>query len=126
MTTMRKSFTDGFTLVEVLVAVAIVSLALGVILRSSSLQILTISRATTRYQAMLYASSVLEVKLAQRVGDSTVEDEVGSYSYSLETSAVTADPRVQQVRVVVNGKGNVGVSLAAYRLRIRGDDGAKK
>lgn len=122
---MREESREGFTLVEVLVAVAIVALALGVILRSSSLQILTISRSMTRYQAMLYASSVLEVKLAQGISDTKVEDSVGRYSYSLETSVVTADPRVQQVRVLVDGGGNVGVSLAAYRLRIRGDDEKK-
>ena len=57
----------GFSLLEVLAAMAIAALTFGVLLRSVSLQILTISRATARYQSLSYASALLERKMAEGV-----------------------------------------------------------
>ena len=111
----------GFSLVEVLIAVAIVALSLGVILRSSSYQILTISRSLDRYQSLLYASRVLESQLAQEKSQTSVEDEVAGFAYALESSVVTADPRIEQVQVQVTRGPQIRATLSAYRLRIRGD-----
>lgn len=110
----------GFSLLEVLAAMAIAALTFGVLLRSVSLQILTISRATGRYQSLAYASALLERKMAEGVTeDEAVSAELDSYSYSIDTHVVTADPRVQQVEVKVSANQGGGASLSAYRLRIR-------
>ncbi|MCA9791672.1 MAG: prepilin-type N-terminal cleavage/methylation domain-containing protein [Candidatus Eremiobacteraeota bacterium] len=110
----------GFSLLEVLAAMAIAALTFGVLLRSVSLQILTISRATARYQSLSYASALLERKMAEGVTeDEAITDELDDYSYRVDTHVVTADPRVQQVEVVVKSNQGGGASLSAYRLRIR-------
>ncbi len=110
----------GFSLLEILVAVSIAALALGVLLRSVSLHMLSISRATERYQAMAYAAELIERKLALGVvEEDTSDDEIDGYLYTLDAKVVTADPRVQQVQVVVRGGRGSVASLSAYRLRIK-------
>lgn len=106
---------------EILIAVALAALVLGVLLRTVGLQMVAVSRATDRYRALLYASSVLERKLAEGfTGDAAIEEEgPDGYVYTLEAQVVTADPRVEQVKVLVSSPRGSNASLSAYRLRIR-------
>lgn len=124
----------GFTLVEVLLALAIAALGFGVVLHSVGLQMTLVASSVERHQMLLYASEALEVALARgTLGEEEVEVPIGrqsrtqNESESLETAQflyritaqpVTADPRVQQITVTVRGdRGQV--RLSAYRLRVR-------
>lgn len=117
----RKTGLRGFNLVEILIAVALAALVLGVLLRTVGLQMVAVSRATDRYRSLLYASHVLERKLSEGFSGDSVTDEAGldGYMYTLDVQVVTADPRVEQVKVVVSSPRGSNASLSAYRLRIR-------
>lgn len=125
---------QGFTLVEVLVALAMAAIGFGVVLHSVGQQMTLVATSVDRHQMLLYASQALETGMARGVsGEEEVEEQpIGrqdenqddsavqpaEYFYKLESKPVTADPRVQQVSVTV--RGNRGrVKLGAYRLRVR-------
>lgn len=128
----------GFTLVEVLIALAMAALGFGVILHSVGMQMSLVANSLNRHQMLLYASQVLETNLANGMTDEKVteaeisgenpesEDSAGSqlmprFVYSIDTNPVTADPRVQQVTAHIQGINGTGLRLAAYRLRIKRD-----
>ena len=126
---------QGFTLVEVLIALAMAALGFGVVLHSVGLQMSLVSTSLDRHQMLMYASEALETNLAngtieeesepkevpigrQNTDQAEAEAALSKYFYSLEARPVTADPRVQQVSVHV--KGPLGfVRLSAYRLRVK-------
>lgn len=129
----------GFTLVEVLLALAMAALGFGVILHSVGMQLSLVANSVTRHQMLLYASQVLETNLANGLveeqiseaeisADSEIED--GSetptsvltrYVYGLDTEPVTADPRVQQVTASVQAPNGGHLRISAYRLRVKRD-----
>lgn len=127
---------EGFTLVEVLIALAMAALGFGVILHSVGMQMSLVANSLNRHQMLLYASQVLETNLASgkveeevtdaEISSSLQDDEGGQeateimtrFIYSLETNPVTADPRVQQVTAALQGPNKMGVRLSAYRLRV--------
>ena len=128
----------GFTLVEVLIALAMAALGFGVILHSVGLQMSLVANSLGRHQMLLYASQVLETNLAnglveEKVTDaefSTKEADEGDgdggavpvkFLYSLDANPVTADPRVQQVTTTILGPKGRAVRLSAYRLRVKRD-----
>ncbi|MBI3928603.1 MAG: hypothetical protein HY319_23895 [Armatimonadetes bacterium] len=125
--TRRRS--RGFNLIEVLLAASLAALVLGVILRSVSSCLVGIRESPIRYQLLATAAEILERHLGdENVGESSLEDgldeekeeeERQEFEYTVETSVVTADPRVEQVKVTVVGEDGIRVSLSAYRLRIR-------
>ena len=134
----NRSAGKGFTLVEVLIALAMAALGFGVILHSVGMQMSLVANSLNRHQMLLYASQVLETNLANGMTDEKVteaeisgenpesEDFAGSqlmskFVYSIDTNPVTADPRVQQVTAHIQGPSGVGLRLAAYRLRIKRD-----
>lgn len=137
----NKEPKQGFTLVEVLIALAIAALAFGVILHSVGLQMSVVANSIDRHQMLLYASQVLETNLANGLTEETVTDaeisdqaeseegetsaeddaKITRYVYSLESMPVTADPRVQQVTASIKGRNGGGVRLSAYRLRVTRD-----
>ena len=124
----------GFTLVEVILALAIAALGFGVVLHSVGLQMTLVSSSVERHQMLMYASEALEAALARgTLGDEEVEVPIGrqsrnqdkegvpeltGYLYNITAKPVTADPRVQQVTVTVKGRRGQ-VRLSAYRLRVR-------
>ncbi len=114
--------TGGFTLLEVLLALALAALVLGTLLSSAGVQTLRIARIEPRYQALLTASRVLEKAADQRFRG----EESGSgqgLEWRLQTAPVPADPRLEQIRVEVRGtRPGTSVVLAAYRLRARHED----
>ncbi len=132
-----KSRGQGFTLVEVLIALAMAALGFGVILHSVGLQMSLVANSLNRHQMLLYGSQVLEANLAKGLVEEEVteaeissdfqDDEGGEeatqimtrFIYSLESNPVTADPRVQQVTAALQGPNKMGLRLSAYRLRVQ-------
>jgi type II secretion system protein I len=114
--------TGGFTLLEVLLALALAALVLGTLLSSAGVQTLRIARIEPRYQALLTAGRVLEKAADQRFRG----EESGSgqgLEWKLQTTSVPADPRLEQIRVEVQGtRPGTSVVLTAYRLRARHED----
>lgn len=99
---------------------AIAVLVLGVVLRNVGLQTVAVSKATDHYQALLCASHVLESELADGyAGSKLTGKSAQGFAYTVDSSVVTADPRVEQIEVVVNTPRGDMASLSAYRLRIR-------
>jgi len=112
--------TGGFTLTEVLVALGLATLFLGVILQSASRDTLAVSRTPARYQALLRASQVLEYRMEEdRQGDDPRGSAGEKFPYDLSTRPVVADPRVEQVEVAVGAGNGRRESVSAYRLRVR-------
>ena len=116
----------AFTLVEVLIGLALAVIVLGVVLNSVSRQTLAVNRDRVRYQSMLRASLALEQKMEQDASQEKSVTVLGANpeekdAIKVETMAkvVTADPRVEQVEVTVPNGPGLQVSLSAYRLRIR-------
>jgi prepilin-type N-terminal cleavage/methylation domain-containing protein len=127
----------GFTLVEVLMALAMAALGFGVILHSVGLQLSLVANSMTRHQMLLYASQVLETSLANGLveeqvseaeismdpvdGSETPNSVMTRFVYGLDTQPVTADPRVQQVTASIEGPNRQRLQISAYRLRVKRD-----
>lgn len=133
----------GFSLLEVLVALGLATMVLGVLLSSAGSQTLRISRMEPRYRALLAASSVLEKAANEKFTgneegvtgederqatdlDGVVEDTAApeGFRYELTTHSVPADPRIEQLHVEVEGSRHVRAILNAYRLRKQRQDPA--
>lgn len=111
----------GFSLLEVLLAMALATLVLGPLLQGAALQTLRIARLTSRYQALLHGSAALSRAASGRFrGEES--GEVGGYIYRLSTRTVPADPRVDRLHVEVEGPRRARAALDAYRLRVRRED----
>ena len=125
----------GFSLVEVLLALAMAAVGFGVVLHSVGRQMAMVSGSLDRHQMLMYASEALESNLARGVTNSEVEPqeipigafgesedeaqtEAAKYFYKVEAAPVTADPRVEQVTVTVSGDRGI-LRLSAYRLKVR-------
>lgn len=108
----------GFSLLEVLVALALAALVLGVLIRTAGAESLEIGRATSRYQALVTASGLLEAAAEERFGGEESGEE-GPVGYRLETRTMPVDPRLEELRVEVEGERGVRLVLRAYRLRAR-------
>jgi prepilin-type N-terminal cleavage/methylation domain-containing protein len=127
----------GFTLVEVLLALAMAAVGFGVVLHSLGRQMALVSGSLERHQMLMYASEALETTLTngavgqeeeprkEPIGafsdadsDSESETEATQFFYKVEASPVTADPRVEQVSVTIEGDRGV-LRLSAYRLRVK-------
>lgn len=111
----------AFTLMEVLVALGLATLVLGVLLSGAGLQALRIARVEPQYRAMLAGSAVLEKAADQRFRGEETGTAQG-LPWRLTTGSVPADPRIDQLRVEVEGRGRAVVTLRAYRLRAQHQD----
>lgn len=130
----RRGVANGFTLMEVLIALSMAALGFGVVLHSVGLQMSLVAHCLERHQMLLYSSQVLETQLTNGLASEKIVDEPISepatsdnselkptqFIYSLEGQPVTADPRMEQVTATV-ASGRNRVRLSAYRLRIRRD-----
>ncbi len=117
----------GFTLLEVLFALALATIVLGVLLSSAGSQTMRIGLVEARYQSLLTASKILE-RAADRRFTGEESGQLGESTWRLDTSTVPADPRVDQLSVVVQGKRpGTSVTLKAWRLRAKHQDpGARR
>lgn len=131
----NRSKQQGFTLVEVLIALAMAALGFGVVLHSVGLQMSLVSGCLDRHQMLLYGSQVIETQMAAGVSSEKIVDETlavaptsdstelepTQFVYGVDSQPVTADPRMQQVNVTVKN-GRHQIRLSAYRVRIRRND----
>jgi len=119
MRSLRRRRPAGFTLTEVLIGLGLAALVLGIVLQSTSRDVLSVTQCGPRYQALLRASQVLEYRMEE---DRQGEDDRGSvgekFPYDLSTKPVVTDPRVEQVEVAVS-YSHRRQTVSAYRLRIR-------
>lgn len=123
----------AFTLVEVLVGLALASIVLGVILNTVSRQTVAVSRNRARYQGMLRASQSLEYKMeldAAGAGGKTAvtTSPTGTHPADKITSGPTpeiltrpvlSDSRVEQVEASIAYGSGLRCYMNAYRLRVR-------
>lgn len=110
----------AFTLMEVLIGLALASIVLGVVLQSATRDTLSVARAPDRYQALLRASQVLEFRMEEdRQGDDSRGSAGEKFPYDISNKPVVTDPRVEQVEVVVGAGAGMRETVSAYRLRIR-------
>lgn len=124
----------AFSLIEVLVALALAALVLGVLLRSVGLQLSSLARLMPRFEALVTASYELESALGERTpGHESRElylyprQEGEGKPWKLEFTAevTTADPRLERVLLELTTDRGVFVALSAYRLRMRHPDKKK-
>lgn len=128
----RMSFRRrAFTLIEVLIGLALAALVLGVVLNSVARDMLGISRAMPRYHAVLQASEALERKMELDAAQSGGQKSVNTTDPKLtgtqgeptaietKVAVVTADPRVEQVEIRVPYFRGNNLTVSAYRLRLR-------
>ena len=112
--------TVAFTLTEVLLALGLATIVLGVVLQSATRDMLSVSQTPQKYQALLRASQVLEVRMEEdRIGEDPRGSVGEKFPYDLSTKPVVTDPRVEQVEVAVGAGRGKRESVSAYRLRVR-------
>lgn len=110
----------AFTLTEVLVGLGLVALILGIVLQSAARDVMSVSRAPKRYQALLRASQVLEFRMEEdRPGDDPFGSSGEKFPYDLSVKPVISDARVEQIEVAVASGSGRRESVSAYRLKIR-------
>ena len=110
----------AFTLTEVLIALALATIVLGIVLQSASRDVVSVARTPEHYQALLRASQVLEYRMEE---DHQGDDPRGSagekFPYDISNRPVVTDPRVEQVEVAVAAGPGKRETVSAYRLRVR-------
>ena len=105
---------------EVLIGLALASIVLGVVLQSATRDTLSVARTPDRYQALLRASQVLELRMEEdRQGDDARGSVGEKFPYDISNKPVVTDPRVEQVEVAVGAGAGMRETVSAYRLRIR-------
>ena len=110
----------AFTLMEVIIGLALTSIVLGVVLQSATRDTLSVARTPDRYQALLRASQVLEYRMEEdRQGDDARGSAGEKFPYDISNKPVVTDPRVEQVEVAVGAGAGMREIVSAYRLRIR-------
>lgn len=121
----------AFSLVEVLVAMALAALVLGVLLRSVGLELSGVARVMPRFQNLVLASYELEAALGERTPGEETRDfypyplqpgEGDPWKLELSSEVTTADPRLEQVTLVLTPTNGPPVTVSAYRLRARHQD----
>ena len=106
----------GFSLVEVLVAMAMGSLVLGVVLSDVSSHVVRLARVEPTYRALMAADAVLERAMAKHSVSSESGEENG-LPYAIEAQSVAADTRVMELKATVTAANGRPVRLSVYRLR---------
>ena len=106
----------GFSLLEVLVSMALGSMVVGVVLADVSGHVVRLARMEPYYRAMMAADAVLERAMAEHVTSSSGGEESG-LTYQIEAGSVEADSRVMELKATVTPSTGRPVSLSVYRLR---------
>lgn len=127
----RSWLARAFTLVEVLVALALAALVLGVLLRSVGLELAGVARVMPRFQNLVLASYELEAALGEHTPGHETRDfypypkepgEGDPWKLEITSEVTTADPRLEQVLLKLTPTNGVPITVSAYRLRARHQD----
>lgn len=110
----------AFSLLEVLVALGIASVALASVLSGTSLHMQRVARLEPRYRNLVAASIGLEQNMAKR--SSSESDSIGDINYKVTVGPMPSDPRIDVISSSVEGS-TLGTSAVvnAYRLRLGSD-----
>ena len=84
---------QGFTLVEVLVALIIVSLFLSLVMNASILAKTRTASAERKAAALLLASTLIEEQAVKPLSAEAAEGESGDYRWRISESSIAEDPR---------------------------------
>ncbi len=106
----------GFSLLEVLVSLALGSLVLGVVLHDVSGHVVRLANVEPNYRAMLTANAVLERAMANHSTNAESGEENG-LEYQIEANSVDADSRVMELKATVSASNGRSVNLSVYLLR---------
>lgn len=110
----------GFSLAEVLMALGLAAIVIGVVLQSASRDAISVSRAPKDYQALLRASQVLEYRMEEDRKNDDATGSVGEkFPYDLSVKPVVTDARVEEVVVTVASASRKRETVSAYRLKVR-------
>ena len=129
----RSWLARAFSLVEVLVAMALAALVLGVLLRSVGLELAGVARVMPRYQNLILASYELEAALGERTPGDEKRDfypyprqpgDGDPWKIEITSETTTADPRLEQVALKLIPTIGPEIIVSAYRLRNRHADQA--
>lgn len=107
---------QGFSLMEVLVSMALGSLVVGIVLSDVSSNVVRLARVEPNYRAMIIANTVLERAMSEHATSSESGEENG-FPYQIEAGSVAADSRVMELKATVTASNGRPISLAVYRLR---------
>lgn len=109
----------AFTLLEVLLALAISGVGLALLLQSLSQQWTSLEQMPGRYQALLNGVTILEDSLDRgKLAEENYLDEEG-WGYELTVMPALGDARVQQVQVEYHLKSGERASARAYTLKVK-------
>jgi prepilin-type N-terminal cleavage/methylation domain-containing protein len=123
----RRGQRAGFTLIEVLIALGLATVFLGVTLNAIARNTLTIAQASGRYQSSVWAGQALEIKMEQNSssGNVTGPTEPGDstigvpFKANIALSDVIADPRVQAVSSEVGEDAGARRTVTGFRLKVK-------
>ncbi|MGM9998941.1 MAG: prepilin-type N-terminal cleavage/methylation domain-containing protein [Candidatus Bruticola sp.] len=111
---MRKK--PAFSLLEVLVALALVSMVFGSIIGGFCRHVHRVARLEPFYRNLIAASVGLEKSMAQRNEGET--DSINDVEYTVTVGSVPSDPRIDQiVSRSADSRPGCSTEVRAYRLR---------
>ena len=123
---MKKYKADGFTLLEVMVALAVAAIGLGAISKSMSSSVDVAARLKHRTLATWVASNRLaELRMNRQFsisGSSSGESEMGDLRWRYEEQyASTADPNISRVDISVylDGEDDQAAELTGFLSRYK-------
>lgn len=103
---MRKALTEGFTLIEVMVALLIFSIVAATVIKSTSSAVQRQATLETRMMAQwLAANAIAEVRLARTpvTGRKSGDETFGGREWKVTREVVnTPNPFIKEIRVVVS------------------------
>lgn len=116
MSAARSTASRGFSLLELLVALSIMSMALGMLYQSSTGALRGVGDLDTDLRAGLLAQSILEARDAVPEGGWNESGSAAALRWQVSTAAYEtgvgrdnpAVPRLHEVRVVVEWDGRLG------------------
>lgn len=115
----RRAFkkTDAFSLIEVLVALALASMVFGALMSGFGRHVQSVANLERRYRNLAVASAALEKAMDNgATGDTT--DTLEDINYTVTVRSMPSDPRIDSACSTVQGdRVGQNASVSAYRLR---------
>ncbi|MBQ7503454.1 type II secretion system protein [bacterium] len=109
--------TEAFSLIEVLVALALASMVFGALLSGFGRHVQSVANLERRYRNLVVASAALEKTMDfSASGDTT--DTLDNIIYTVTVRSMPSDPRIDCACSTVKGdRTGQGAAVSAYRLR---------